>query len=155
MPRSSQPAAVAVAAVAPSPVPSDAVMRDVERFWRDVREAAQTRSPMLAAALEHASLSTVTEGQVTLVFSDRFQCEQMERSRAKVEAVMAEVAGHAVRLEVKQGEARAAVLPSVVHVEANAAELDRRRREEEARRHPMIQKAQDVFNAKVTGIKTN
>lgn len=129
-------------------------MVDLPAFWRSVREAVQARSPMLAAALEHGALGAVSEGHVIVLLPDRFQCEQVEKSRPKIEAVMLEVAGRPVRLEVKQGQSRAAAIPSTVHVETHAAESDKRRREDEARRHPMIQKAQDVFGAKVTGIKT-
>ena len=127
---------------------------EVNRFWQSVREAVQSRSPMLAAALEHAAVGDLTDIQLTAVFSERFQSEQVERNRPKIEAIMAELAGRPMRLEVKQGGTRAPLMPSIAHVEADAAESDRKRREEEARRHPMIQKAQDVFGAKVTGIKT-
>ncbi len=149
-PRNDVPvASVTVASPARSPHTAD-----VSRFWQEVRETVQTRSPMLAAALEHAAVADVSEGHLTAVFSDKFQCDQVERNRAKIEAIMADLGGRPIRLEVKQGEGRAALMPSPVHSEAHAAESDRKRREDEARRHPMIQKAQDVFGAKLTGIKT-
>jgi len=127
---------------------------NLANFWRDVKERIARQSPMIAAALEHAALSSASEGQLTLVMSEKFQCEQVEKNRAKIEAAMLEVSGIVYRLEVRQGDTRAAVVPSSVRSEAEAADNDKRRREEEARKHPMVQKAQDVFGAKVTGIKT-
>lgn len=123
-------------------------------FWREVKETVQRQSPLLAAALEHAGLGACSDAHITALLPDKFQCDQLERHRAKVELVMQEIAGFPVRLEVKQGGERAAVLPSTIQAEASALDVDRRRREDEARKHPMIQKAQDVFGAKVTGIKT-
>ncbi|MDX2021453.1 MAG: DNA polymerase III subunit gamma/tau [Deltaproteobacteria bacterium] len=151
-PQNDVPAPPSPARVAePRPAPG---MGDLVRFWRDVKDLLQQRSPMLAAALEHAGVSSANEGLLAVVLPEKFQCEQVEKNRAKVEAAMQEVAGMPIRLDVKQGESRAAVMPSTVRSEADAADADRRRREEEARKHPMIQKAQDVFGAKVTGIKT-
>ena len=134
--------------------PAPGGIGDLGRFWREVKDLLQRRSPMIAAALEHAAVSSATDGLMALVLPEKFQCEQVEKNRAKVETAMQEVAGTAIRLEVKQGQVRGAVMPSTVRSEADAADVDRRRREEEARKHPMIQKAQDVFGAKVTGIKT-
>jgi DNA polymerase III subunit gamma/tau len=127
---------------------------NLSNLWRDVKESIARQSPMIAAALEHAALTSASEGQLSIVMSEKFQCDQIEKNRAKIEATLLEVSGVVYRLEVRQGDTRSAAVPSSVRAEAVAADNDKRNREEEARKHPMIQKAQDVFGAKVTGIKT-
>jgi hypothetical protein len=46
------------------------------------------------------------------------------------------------------------VLRSAVGAESDAAAADKKRRETEARQHPLIQKAQDIFNAPLKEVKT-
>ena len=138
----------------PAPAPASGPTGDLANFWRRVKEVIAQRSPMIAAALEHAAVSSASEGVVAVMLPERFQCEQVEKNRLRIESAMQEVGGSSFRLEVRQGENPAAAMPSTMRSEAEAADIEKRRREDEARKHPMIQKAQDVFGAKLTGIKT-
>jgi hypothetical protein len=93
---------------------------------------------------------------VTLVFSERFMMDRVEKYRADVEQIVSDVTGTAVRLALQQGAARAAppVLRSEVAREADAAAADRQRREREAREHPIVRKAQEVFGVSLREVKT-
>ena len=79
-----------------------------------------------------------------------------ERVRADIEQVLAAELGASVRLILKQnsGAPTAVVVRAEVSEEADALLADRRKREQEARQHPIIQKAQDLFGASIREIKT-
>ena len=62
--------------------------------------------------------------------------------------------GRPVKVSFSVGAAAAAVLRSEVGTEADAANADRQKREAEARQHPVIRRAQDVFGAALKEIKT-
>ncbi len=62
-----------------------------------------------------------------------------------------------MKIVLQEGGPRAAgapVVASEVRREADAAANDRRRREKEAREHPIVRKAQDVFGVSVKEVKT-
>jgi hypothetical protein len=87
---------------------------------------------------------TLDEGLVTLTFAEKFNADQVEKARAEIEPLISSALGRPTRLALK--------------VESQAGregdDADRRIRETEARQHPMIRRAQDLFGAPLKEIKT-
>src|SRR5262249_25171491 len=134
---------------------------DVIDAWPRVLEAVKLRRPMVAAVLEHAAVTSDDKGNMVLMFEDNYTVGQAEKARADVEQAAAGTLGRAVGFVItaeKQRSAAAApaapVRRSEVEREASALAADRRHREEEARHHPMIRKAQELFGATPREIKT-
>ena len=150
--RQSLPApAVAPAPAAPSPLPPDS---DIVEVWQRVRESFGHR-PAMAAALDHAEVSGWEGGAVTLQFSQKFALDQTAKFKPEVERTLTQITGTATRLELKMSTGK--VLPLVrseVGREAEAAQIDQHQRETEARQHPMIRKAQELFGVAPKEIKS-
>lgn len=147
--------------VAPAPrVPTpDAAAAPIAGRLNDAWSRVQGRfrdRMSLAAALDHAHVLEAAPGEVHLVFPDRFTLEQTEKSRLDVERAFAEAFGGPVRLLLKQGAVPVgtAASASTVAREADARESERKRREAEARAHPMVRKAQDLFGVGLREVKT-
>jgi DNA polymerase-3 subunit gamma/tau len=158
-PRGAPPARQAAPAVAPSPpspptpspLPPDS---DIAEVWRRVRESFGHR-PAVAAALDHAEVGSWEGGAVTLQFSQKFALDQTAKFKPEVERALSQITGTATRVELKMASGK--VLPLVrseVGREAEAAQLDHNQRETEAREHPMIRKAQELFGVAPKEIKT-
>jgi DNA polymerase-3 subunit gamma/tau len=131
---------------------------DVADVWRAVRDGFVGR-PALAAALDHADVGDFSDGRLTLVFDGKFTMDQAEKARADIERALTEAAGTPVRLQLRHGQSAAQgtgapVLRSEVSREAQQLADDQRRRQEEARQHPMIKRAQELFGATPREIKT-
>ena len=148
----SPPAAPAVVAAAPSgngagPAPAEC--------WRRARSVLEQRRPRLGALLANANVLELGPTAITLGFGDRPDADAAEKNRADIEQTLATEFGNPVRLEVKVAATAAApVMRAETIEEADARALDKRKREQEARQHPMIQKAQDLFGAAIREIKT-
>jgi DNA polymerase-3 subunit gamma/tau len=153
------PAAVAVpvpapAASVPDPAPVTPAPHNVADSWRRVREGFEGQFSILAA-LDHAEVADWQPGKLTLVLPDKVLMDKMEKSRKEVERVLAAVTGVPTTLFLRQGASRAsAALRSEVGREADATVADQRKREAEARQHPMIRKAQELFGVSAREIKT-
>jgi hypothetical protein len=98
-------------------------------------------------------------GKVALYLSEKVALEQVETNRADVERVLGEITGARTIYTTQHGPAAAAsaapaLVSSEVAREADAAAVDRRRRESEAREHPMIRKAEELFGTSAREIKT-
>jgi hypothetical protein len=109
----------------------------------------------MAAALDHAEVGGWEGGSVTLQFSQRFALDQTAKFKPEVERALSQITGTATRVELKIASGK--VLPLVrseVGREAEAAQLDQHKRETEAREHPMIRKAQELFGVAPKEIKT-
>jgi hypothetical protein len=122
--------------------------------WRRVRESFGHR-PAMAAALDHAEVGGWEGGAVSLQFSQKFALDQTARFKAEVERALTQITGTATRVELKMATGK--VLPLVrseVGREAEAAQVDQHQRETEAREHPMIRKAQELFGVAPKEIKT-
>ena len=105
--------------------------------------------------LAHADVVSMNEGAITLAFPQRFDADRAERNRADIEAVVSAVLGRAAKLTVTTAaSAKPATIRSEVGQETDAVTADRRAREAEARQHPLIRRAQDVFGASLKEIKT-
>src|SRR3569623_618003 len=95
-------------------------------------------------------------GAIVLGFADRADVDAAEKQRAAIEQALATEFGGTVRLTVMLagGASNAAVMRAEFVEEADALARDKRKREQEARQHPMIQKAQDLIGAAIREIKT-
>jgi len=124
-----------------------------------VKTELESRRPRLGALLANASVLEMDATKLVLGFADRSDADSAEKARTDLEqALSAELRG-SIRIVAKHVAAAATtaaapVMRAEVVDEANAAALDKRRREQEARQHPMIQKAQDLFGASIREIKT-
>ena len=167
---------VSVAAAAPVPVassapaaPSPASPPGEKRpagspaeIWRSILTSFEAKRPRLAGLLAHAEVASMTAGAVTLVFPDKFTSDQTEKSRSEVEASISEALGQATRVTFSVGSSgngtsarsNGATVRSEVGQQSDAAAADRKARENEARQHPRIRNAQDVFGAALKEIKT-
>jgi DNA polymerase-3 subunit gamma/tau len=158
-PPAPKPAAPAAAPAAPAPVAAPARAGSAEEAWRSVVSHFEGKGPQLAARLAAADVSVFGNGTLGLVVPDRLAADAMDKNRAEIERVAAAALGETVRLVVTIGATAGAptaapVLRSAVGAESDAAAADKKRRETEARQHPLIQKAQDIFNAPLKEVKT-
>jgi DNA polymerase-3 subunit gamma/tau len=157
-PPAAAPAPKPVAAPAAPPPPAvPARAGSAEEAWRSVVSHFEGKGPQLAARLAAADVSTFANGTLGLLVPDRLAADALEKNRAEIEKVAAAAAGETVRLTVSIGAgapSAAPVLRSAVGAESDAAAADKKRRETEARQHPLIQKAQDIFNAPLKEVKT-
>jgi hypothetical protein len=128
---------------------------DVASVWRRTCEAFGHR-PAIAAALEHAEVASWEGGQLNLVFAQKLALDQTARSRSEIERAVSQIVGSPTRigLELRATDAGAALLRSGVDREADAVAAEQRQRESEARQHPMIRKAQELFGVAPKEIKT-
>ncbi|MDB4983018.1 MAG: polymerase subunit gamma and tau, partial [Myxococcales bacterium] len=127
-----------------------------EDAWRAVLARFESK-PMLGARLAHAEVLGLVPGAITLAFPDKYTADVVEKSRKDIEEAASSVLGQPTKVNFTVGattRGAPAVLRSEVGVETDAATADRRNREAEARQHPLIQKAQDVFNAALKEVKT-
>jgi hypothetical protein len=125
--------------------------------WRQILATFEAQRPRLAGVLAHAEVRELVPGRVTLAFSDRFGADSVEKARADIEQALTAAFGQQTRLTVNLGAASSgppAVLRSEVGAENDALASDRKSRENEARQHPIVRKAQDVFGAGLKEIKT-
>ena len=130
--------------------------------WRSILTTFEAKRPRLAGLLAHAEVASMTSGAVTLVFPDKFTSDQTEKSRGEVEASISEALGQATRVTFSVGgpangttvRSNGATVRSEVGQQSDAAAADRKARENEARQHPRIRNAQDVFGAALKEIKT-
>jgi hypothetical protein len=148
------PVAAAVpAAPAPSNAPTAASVASAEEGWSRLRVRLQER-PALAAALDHAEVGAWEPGRVTLLFADKLLLERAEKNRKPIEDALAAVTGGPTALVLKPGGGgMSAVVRAETAKQADAVADDRRRREQEARQHPVIRKAQELFGVAPREIK--
>jgi DNA polymerase-3 subunit gamma/tau len=137
------------------PAPPTAPETDIASVWRRTCEAFGHR-PGIAAALDHAEVAAWEGGQITLTFDQKLALDQTARSKTEIERVISQIVGSPTRLALQVGttEAGNALLRSGVDREAEAALAEQRQRESEARQHPVIRKAQELFGTAPKEIKT-
>jgi DNA polymerase-3 subunit gamma/tau len=154
-PSAAEVTASSPSAPAPSPsVPAPTPPSDVVELWRRVRESFGHR-PALAAALDHAEVGTWESGTVTLLFTQKFALDQTAKAKAEVEKALSQIAGGPTHVDLQTATGKViSLVRSEVRREAEAAEEEHRRRETEAREHPMIKKAQEIFGVAPKEIKT-
>ena len=108
----------------------------------------------MGALLAHAEVATMAPGAVTLAFPDKFAVDQAEKSRGEIDAAISDALRQPTRAVFSVGVRAETAVRSEVGVENDAAVADRKSREQEARQHPVIRSAQDVFGAALKEIKT-
>jgi DNA polymerase-3 subunit gamma/tau len=134
----------------PAPAPSS----NAAENWRRIRMSFEDRA-MLAAALDHGEVVEWGGGKLVLVLPDKLTLDQVEKHRKDVEKAVAAVSGETSQLVLRQGTpSGASAVRSEVGREADATLADHKRREAEARQHPMIMKAQELFGVSPREIKT-
>jgi DNA polymerase-3 subunit gamma/tau len=139
----------------PIAAPSSGSLSPMES-WRRARSDLERRRPRIGALLANAHVLEIDEGQLVLGFADRADVDAAERVRADIEQALGAERGSSIRLVVKQDkdpQARAVIRANATE-EADAVSADKWKREQEARAHPIIQKAQDLFGAAIREIKT-
>jgi hypothetical protein len=140
---------VPAAAPAPAALGASAAAAEV---WRAVLARFEAK-PVLGSRLAHAGVTVFERGTLTLSFPDKYTADAVEKSRKDLEEAVSAVVGQPTKVALVTGAAPV-VLKSEASVESDAAASDRKDREVEARQHPIIQKAQDVFNASLKEVKT-
>jgi DNA polymerase III subunit gamma/tau len=158
-PRSWGAPAAAEAPAAPAPAPSVERSRPApatsEDLWRRALATFEKKSMSLGSLMAHADVVSLTEGAVTLAFGQKLDVDRAEKARSEIEAVISSVSGRQVKVTVTSGgSGNGAAVRSEVGQQSEAAAADRLAREAEARQHPLIRSAQDVFGAALKEIKT-
>jgi DNA polymerase-3 subunit gamma/tau len=147
-------AAPPLAAVAPAP----AAPLSPAETWRRILSTFESSRPRLAGMLAHAAVGELAPGRLSLLFPDRFTLEQAEKARADIETALTAAFGQPSRVTLSLGGGGGSSAPPVLRSEVKAENdviaADRKNREIEARQHPIIRKAQDVFGASLKEIKT-
>jgi DNA polymerase-3 subunit gamma/tau len=139
---------------APSPAEEAARPTDPGEVWRQVLTSLESKRPRLGALLAHASVAAFTAGSVTLAFAEKREVDSAEKDRGQIEAELTAVIGHPTRVAFAVGARPDAAVRSAVARQTDADLADRKVRETEARQHPVIRRAQDVFGAALKEIKT-
>jgi DNA polymerase III subunit gamma/tau len=150
---------VGASSAAPAPSPAPPAVADPSappaEIWRQILTTFQAQRPRLAGMLAHAEVAELAPGRLSLVLPDRFTLDQAEKARTDIEQALSTAFGQAVRLTLGlAGAGTAPVLRSEVRAENDVLAADRKNRENEARQHPMVRKAQDLFGAALKEIKT-
>jgi len=143
-----------VAPPPPAPMPVSAES-DVAEVWRRVRDAFLSK-PSLAAALEHAEVSSWEGGRVLLLFDQKMALDQTMKSRAEIDRVISQITGTATKVDLQLGTQNATrLIRSEVGKEAEARVADLNNRAVEAREHPMVRKTQELFGVLPKEVKTS
>ncbi len=117
--------------------------------------AFEAKGPLrLASLLAHAEVVSLGAGELALAFASKRDADLADKARAEIEQGASTALGRAIKVTITTGAPAGAVLRSEVGSENDAADADRKHREQEARQHPVIRRAQDVFGAALKEIKT-
>jgi DNA polymerase-3 subunit gamma/tau len=159
-PRSWGTTAATEAVAAPAPAPAVEPSRPAapatsEDLWRRALATFEKKSMSLGSLMAHADVVSLTEGAVTLAFGQKLDVDRAEKARSEIESVVSSVFGRPVKVTVTSGgSGNGAAVRSEMGQQNEAAAADRLAREAEARQHPLIRSAQDVFGAALKEIKT-
>jgi DNA polymerase-3 subunit gamma/tau len=147
----SPPAPAAAAAGTQEPLGVGASPAEI---WRAVLARFATK-PVLGSRLAYASVTAFENGGLTLAFPDKYTADAVEKSRKELEEAVSSVVGQPTKIVLVTAAASVPpILKSEASVDRDAAVADKKSREVEARQHPIIQKAQDVFGASLKEVKT-
>jgi hypothetical protein len=91
-----------------------------------------------------------------LLFDQKFALDQTAKSKVEIERMLSQITGSPTRISLEVGTAQAgkALVRSEVGREAEATQAEQHLRESEARQHPMVRKAQELFGTAPKEIKT-
>jgi hypothetical protein len=126
----------------------------LDQIWRSVLKTFEASRPSLAALLAHAEVISSNSNAMSLSFSSKIDADRAEKARGEIDSVVSSALGRPVKIGFTVGSNGPATVRSEVGVENDAAVADRKTRELEARQHPVIRSAQDVFGASLKEIKT-
>jgi hypothetical protein len=141
---------VAAPTAAPAPRAASNAPADA---WRAVLASFESK-PVLGMRLANANVTSFESGTLTLAFVDRFEVDKVEKARKEIEEAVAAVVGQPTKVVFVVGSASTpTLLKSEMSSDLDALAAERKSREVEARQHPLIQKAQDVFNTSLKEIK--
>jgi DNA polymerase III subunit gamma/tau len=147
-------AATPTSAAAPATMPALGASASPAEIWRAVLARFEGK-PVLGSRLAYAGVTSLERGTLTLSFPDRYTADAVDKSRKDLEEAVSAVVGQPTKVVlVTAGAGEPAILRSEASSELDARTADRKSREVEARQHPIIQKAQDVFNASLKEVKT-
>jgi DNA polymerase-3 subunit gamma/tau len=148
------PAPAPPVAAPPAPSPGPGATSSPAELWRAVLGRFESK-PLLGGRLAHANVTSFQAGTLALTFPDKYTADAVEKSRKDIEDAVASVVGQPTKVSFGvSANGAPTVLRSEVGTETDAIAADRKRREAEARQHPTIQKAQDVFNTLLKEVKT-
>jgi DNA polymerase-3 subunit gamma/tau len=124
--------------------------------WRRVKSELERRRPRIGALLANAHVLEIDNTKLVLGFQDKADVDAAERVRTEIEQALSAELGSTVRLFAKldKGSQAPPLLRAETVQEAEALSADKYKREQEARQHPIIQKAQDLFGVAIREIKT-
>ncbi len=124
--------------------------------WRRAKADLERRRPRIGALLASAHVLELDETNLVLGFADQADVDAAGKLRAEIEQALGAELGSTIRLVAKhdKGNNTTPVIRAEASEEADALFADKRKREQEARQHPLIQKAQDLFGAAIREIKT-
>jgi DNA polymerase III subunit gamma/tau len=145
-------------AAAPAPEVAPAPPASSDEAWRRVLAIFEKKSMSLGAMLAHADVVSFAPGALTLSFAQKRDADKAEREAAEIETVASSVLGKSTKLTVVVGApgngTSGTSVRSQMGQQNDAAAADRLAREAEARQHPLIRSAQDVFGTALKEIKT-
>jgi len=155
MPSPTPTSAPSKAATVPTTLATAGPESDIATVWRRVCESFSHR-PAITAALDHAEVASWEGGQVTLLFDQKLAQDQTAKWKVEIERVLSQITGSPTRLvlEVSSGKSQNVLLRSEVGRETESAQAEKNQRESEARQHPIIRKAQEIFGTAPKEIKT-
>jgi DNA polymerase-3 subunit gamma/tau len=136
------------------PAPAASGSETVAETWRRVMAAFEAKGPRLASLLAHAEVVSLASSELTLAFESKRDAELADKARGEIELGASATLGRSIKIAITVGAPAGAALRSEAGAEADAAHADRQNRETEARQHPVIRRAQDVFGAALKEIKT-
>ena len=124
--------------------------------WRRVKSELEKRRPRIGALLANAHVLEIDVTKLVLGFDDRTDLDAAERVRTDLELALSNEMKSPVRLVLKQDQGASTVplIRAETLDEADARSADKHKREQEARQHPIIQRAQDLFGVAIREIKT-
>ncbi len=134
--------------------PTAGAVQSLDQVWRSVLKTFEASRPSLAALLAHAEVISSNSNAMSLAFSSKIDADRAEKARGEIDSVVSTALGRPLRIGFTVGSNGPAAVRSEVGVENDAAVADRKTRELEARQHPVIRSAQDVFGASLKEIKT-
>jgi hypothetical protein len=134
----------------------------VSQRWTTVLDTLQARRKLSSfGAYEHARVMTWTGDTLELGFAPDFMLGDVARQPEKIEevrAVVRDLSGRPITIQVRilsPAEAAATAQRSVVDETRARVEDERRRREREAREHPMTRLVVETFGGAIKEIKTD
>jgi len=163
LPPATAPLAAAVdtalrdAGATPAPPAESSSAIALTRF-RDVVEAVREERPELAAFLEHAAVLVAEPGTLVLAYEPRSMFAEQVRGRPAIDLVTSaasKVFGQTTSLEFKFDHAPASTMDTLSADRVRAREARVRKAIADAKNHPAVTDAMELFGARLKDLKLN